>query len=351
MKPSWEKTPSRLFLSIASIVFTLILMEFGLRYFRPVNYLRPPTRPPWHKLIHQPSSIPGLAYELAPNMEMVWHGVTVKTNSYGMRDHEPIRNKNDSLLRIVVLGDSYTFGWDAPAEETYPKVLEKRLNESTADRNQHFEVLNFGVSGYATWEEALVLKHKALAWDPEVVIIGYVLNDPETDVVDDLHAYFVKPRWWQYLNVFRLIARVKSNCDIKRIGDGDYTRYLHAQSRGKWMSVVGAFRDIKDIASRRAIKVLVVIFPKVQGKSWKGSWAGYPYKGIHKQVGDLAVKNGFQVIDLYEVYSHYEPRDVLLWPDEHPNRLGHELAARAIEEKLMAERSFFFNARKQEPKR
>ncbi len=343
MNTDRKKTWFRLFLCLASVVFTLSLTELGLRYFRPVNYRRPPEGPPWNKLLHQPSSIPGLAYEMAPNMEKVWDGVIIKTNSYGMRDHEPVPQKTDSLRRVVVFGDSYTFGLGVPAEQTYPKVLEKLLNQSTVSTNYQYEVLTFAVIGYSTQDEALLLKHKALAWDPDVVIIGYVLNDPEIEPIDNLHSYFDKPRWWQYSHLLRLVARVKHNREMKTLGGGDYYRYLHAEGQEKWMSVVRAFREIQDVTSRRGITVLVVIFPVAP----LTQWAGYPYQGIHKQVADLARKNGFQAIDLYEVYSHYEPRDLRISPyDEHPTRLGHDLAARAIREKLLAERSFFFGDKK-----
>ena len=330
-------------------------MELGLRWFRPINYLRPLVGVPWGMLIHQPSPITGLSYELAPNIDTTWDKMIIRTNSHGMRDDEPIPGKNDSLLRIAVLGDSFAFGLRIPADEAFPQELEKRLNESTSNRSYHYDVLNFAVVGYSTREEALVLKHKALAWDPAVVIVGYVLNDPELDPIQPLHAYFGKPHWWQFSHLFRLIARVKYNWDGERLGGGNHVKYLHAEGEDKWIGVVDAFSDIKDMTSRRRIKVLVVIFPilkkELQEKTWNG-WSDYPYKGLHKQVSHLATSNDFQVIDLYEAYFAYRPRDLFVSPwDGHPNRLGHDLAARAIAEKHLAEHSYFFKTKNQEPER
>ena len=128
------------------------------------------------------------------------------------------------------------------------------------------------------------------------------------------------------------------------MGGGDYYFYLHAQDQRKWQSVVDAFRDIRDVTSPRSIKVLVVIFPEVT-ESFKGKpWSDYPYTKIHQQVSDLAVRNGFRVVDLLEAFSQYPSRDLTFaGTDDHPNVLGHEVAARAIEKELLADSSYFFD--------
>jgi len=341
------KKYARLFLAVTSILFTLGVAEIGLRLFRPINYMRPTAPQESQMLLHRRSRIPGLLYEMAPSKEIVWEGVPTKTNSYGMRGDEPISPKSNSLVRIAALGDSYTFGLGVRVEEAYPEMLEKLLNESLASQGRHFSVLNFGVLGYCTREEALVLRYKALAWDPDIVIIGYVLNDPETDPVQLTPAAFGKTHWWRYFHLFRMIARVEYNREVNRLGGGDYYKYLHAEAGEKWQSVVQAFSETRDLTSPRRIPVLVVIFPMVHGSLWAETWADYPYLEIHKQVADLAIQNGFQVVDLYEVYRHFALRDVIISPrDDHPTHLGYLLAARAIAEKLSAERSLLPEATK-----
>jgi len=57
----------------------------------PIDYRPPPSELPnvARDIIYQPSDIPGLDYELVPNMGTQARGVWVKTNSYGMRGNEP----------------------------------------------------------------------------------------------------------------------------------------------------------------------------------------------------------------------------------------------------------------------
>jgi hypothetical protein len=358
MSSSLRKGFSRLLVIVAALLFTFVVLELGLR---AVHFIRHRGQKssvffgpePQSRLFHRASSIPGLDYEMTPDREIVIGGISIKTNQYGMRDSEPSSEKTDSPCRIAALGDSYTFGWGVHAEEAYPKVLEKMLRESSAAKECQFEVLNFGVLGYSSYDEDLMLKCRVVNFNPRVVILGYVLNDPEIDPVQPIHAYFAKLAWWQHVRLFRLAGtwatQVSDDWDRKRLGGGDYYVYLHAPQQRKWQSVVDAFSDIREVTSRQNIKVLVVIFPELT-ESFKGkSWADYPYRNIHKQVSDLAVKNTFRVVDLLAAFSQYPSQDVVLGGiDDHPSVLGHEVAARAIEEELLSESSYFFGLKPQQ---
>jgi hypothetical protein len=117
------------------------------------------------------STTPGLEYELVPGASGAGWGSEVRLSSAGMRDREYARSKPPGVRRVAVLGDSLTFGTGLSAEQTYPDVLEERLR---ADR---VEVLNFGVGGYDVADDAAVLEHAALAYEPDLVLVGYCVND------------------------------------------------------------------------------------------------------------------------------------------------------------------------------
>ncbi len=336
MNPASRATSYKLLLSVGALLFSLVLAETGLRLFRPQSYMEPVSNERPMSLLHETSAIPGLSYDLAPNRDSVFRGIQVKTNSAGMRDRDRPQQKSPGTVRIAVIGDSYTFGLGVTAEEAFPSVLEGLLNDSSGQGGLRYEVLNFGVIGYCSRDEALFLKYKALACSPDVVILAYVLNDPETDPIQPLHQAFDKPRWWQHFHLLRLIAKAKNNGDIQRLGGGDYIKYLHAPGEEKWRSVVKAFQDIRDVTSARHIKVMVVIFPDVFDKSWTSSWANYPYRQIHKQVADLAVKTGLAELDLLDAWESYAPTDIVLkGHNDHPNRKGHRVTAEAILQRLL----------------
>lgn len=323
----------RALLLVISLAVSLFVVELGLRatelvYYRPIP---PPLEDEsWGRLSVRRSEVPGLAYELVPDSSLPWRRWMTETNSYGMRDREPLPDA-DGLVRIAAVGDSFTFGWKVRPDQGYPDVLEQRLNDG-AEPGVEFDVLNFGVSGYSSRDEALVIEHKVVPWNPRVIVIGYVLNDPEITALQPLQAAFVPTEWWRHSYLLRLLAQVRWEAKVRRLGDGDYYRYLYADTE-RWNSVVEAFADIGRTADRTGARVLLVVFPRIPPPD--GSWDDYNYADLHVQIGELGRSNGFTVLDLYSRFSKYKPRQFgVTEADRHPNWRGHNLAARAIEHRL-----------------
>ncbi len=114
---------------------------------------------------HRPSSI--LGYELVPNS-------VPEVNSFGMVGREHRLEKDKDTYRILVLGDSITeHNW-------YVEKLEDKLNNSNPKLDHKFELWNGAVMGYQVNQYAAYLKHKGLRYRPDMVIIGFCLNDFDT---------------------------------------------------------------------------------------------------------------------------------------------------------------------------
>lgn len=324
---------SKLFILLIAVIITLISTELFLSTFHPIDYMKPPGPIPndtWHELLHRRSHIPGLSYELVPNKEKYSHGTMIRTNSYGMRDQEPFPLSDTSVCNIIVVGDSFTFGFGVSEQDTYPNILEELLGNDTTGGN--IQVLNLGVGGYSIRDETIVIKYKGLKWKPKLIVIGYVLNDPEINPFQPLHNYYQKPHWWQYLNILRLIAKTKKKCDINRIGHGDYIRYLHAQNYKIWKSVLKAFNEIKSLTQKQNIPVILVIFPWTLPIPWKY----YPFHDLHSQLTEAGRRNGFYVINLLETFTKYSPSDLMVSrADNHPTKFGHKLVAQVIYKTIM----------------
>lgn len=136
------------------------------RGFDPVGDLRRGGVP-----VLRSSQTPGLGYELIPNSRGFAWGVDVQVNADGFRDRSYARPKPAGTARVVVLGDSIVFGTGLAAEETFAKQLEAHLAPRA------IEVLNLGVPGYDVAQEVALLEHVALAYEPDVVLVGYSVND------------------------------------------------------------------------------------------------------------------------------------------------------------------------------
>jgi len=94
----------------------------------------------------------------------------INTNSQHMRaikdfDYE----KNPERTRIVLLGDSYTWGDDVPNKYSYASILEQLIPNS--------EVLNFGIKGIGIDLMYLRWKYEALNFKPDIVVMTVYTDD------------------------------------------------------------------------------------------------------------------------------------------------------------------------------
>ena len=99
----------------------------------------------------------------------------VKLNSEGFRDTDFPLSKPPHTIRIVCLGDSWTFGHNADQDRTYPHRLAVLLKDSFP--NVNIEVLNLGTLASTSHEGLEVLQRRALSLNPDLVVIGYSMND------------------------------------------------------------------------------------------------------------------------------------------------------------------------------
>ena len=76
------------------------------------------------------------------------------------------------MLRIAILGDSFTEGREVGLAETFWKVMEAKVAACLPDNANAVEALGFGVNGYGTAQEYLVLETSVWAYDPDIVLLA-----------------------------------------------------------------------------------------------------------------------------------------------------------------------------------
>jgi len=228
--------------------------------------------------------------------------------------------------------------------QVYTEILERKLN-SIAKR---YGVLNFGVNGYDTLQEVEVLKTKALKFNPDMIIVGYVLNDPfPSDAIigffnriDDrkqsackipLISLRMPCALADFINNLKTIKFAHEKwLNIKAKFEDDFYTALYSKN-STWQSLSDSFKEIDSAAKKKNIKVVVVIFPILKNLQ------DYKWAEIHSRVAQRAEKNGFYVIDILDEYKKYKDEELKIQDTDiyHPNRLGHEIAADAIYKRLL----------------
>lgn len=102
----------------------------------------------------------------------------VRLNSAGFHDVEHRLEKLPGVLRVAIVGDSFTQATEVPLQAHFGRQLERWLSPHNA------EVLSFGVVGYGTAQELLLLEQTVLPYRPDVVVLMMYLGN---DVSDNHH--------------------------------------------------------------------------------------------------------------------------------------------------------------------
>lgn len=115
---------------------------------------------------------PKLLGDIQPDTDRIWANpqlpYQVKTNGQGLRMPRDLEVPK-SRQRILLLGDSFTFGIHLPDVHTYPALLQARLNDR--------EILNAGVPGYSIPQERALFVERAHFCEPDITILQVLFND------------------------------------------------------------------------------------------------------------------------------------------------------------------------------
>lgn len=130
------------------------------------------------RALHRLSESRDMLYELVPGSSAtIDYGargsVVYRISSQGVRGPERTVPKPHGVHRILILGDSVTFGYYVPEELTFVALLETALRRL----DPAVEVINGGVGGYNTHNEISWLKERGLAFEPDVVVLAFCPND------------------------------------------------------------------------------------------------------------------------------------------------------------------------------
>jgi len=299
------------------------------------------------------SDDPVLEYELVPGAVFS----SVPFSSAGLRDREFSEEKPEGVYRIAVIGDSVTFGLGVDGAQSYPKELETLLNRYREPGAPTFEVMNFGVIGYNAAQLSAMPDARVARFDPDCIIYGYVLNDPQAWSLEVEALEILKEGWRGdhlagigrqlrhsrlYLLLRASLADEPEQPDLYDQEPGgvafreerhvSYLRSLHERVE-TWRSVTACLHRLSRPAGKPgAPPVIVTTFPI----EWDYGSDAYALTDIHERVIAEARGNGLLAIDLAPAFERVAgvTGDKLFVDFLHPSPLGHKVAALALLKEL-----------------
>jgi hypothetical protein len=258
--------------------------------------------------------------------------------------------KSDGSFRIVFLGDSFTFGEGVRNEDTFAEEAARQLRK----QRHPVEPCNLGVGGYNTSQSLFMLKQMGLGMNPDVVVVGYTLNDAEPPLfrIDPESGQSVRrdresritaeataskpPKGFIYR--FR-IAQLAWHVTRQRkmtTQTIEYYRSINKPGEEGRIESERALREIISICRERDIPCIILLFPLLFDLS-----DDYPFESSHERIRKLAEESDAVVIDMLPSLRGRKSHDVIVHPtDQHPNETVHKLAGSLLAETISTLESF-----------
>jgi lysophospholipase L1-like esterase len=318
--------------AIALVVFALIggailevfcrtVLDDGMRFeFEMWRYAR-------ELKVAQPD--PQLPFVHRPNGRARVMGADVALNGRGLRaDHETADRKAPGSMRIMMLGDSVTFGFGVGQDESTSARLEGLLNADGG--TTRYEVLNAGVGNYNTvMEVANYLQHgRSLA--PDLVVLNFFVNDAETTPVPKGNVLTRSSLAAVYFN-----NRVDSVARWTNGAPGwqQYYSDLFNDDAPGWQAAQQAIAALKRACDEDGRPLVIVNYPDLHQTQ------PYPLGRITTRIQRVAESLPARFLDLTPIVE--EQHDAALtWVnggDPHPNAATHALYARRIADWLRSD--------------
>lgn len=315
------------------------------------------------------------------------------TNEIGLRDRS-IPPKDPAVIRILGLGDSFSYSNSVNLEETYFKQLEKDLNAAGRTR---VEVINGAVPAYSTIQEWRYLERDGIALSPDMVLLGfYVGNDfqdshelfdslqrPTVDVVDGqlrANENFPSARYDRQERPLRtatlhvraffasnsalyVFLRERFSETLWRLGlrnnppPPDFcAKEPSASLKAGWAETRRVLRAMQAFCDARNIRLLIVTLPtqyQVHEDLWthhvntfKLNPEEYDLTKPQALLKEFCAENGIEQVDVLPAMRAASQTERLFYPiASYMTPAGHALVARVVREYLTGNTSHELVAR------
>lgn len=252
--------------------------------------------------------------------------IDYRINSRRMRGPETPTTKPANSFRVVVLGDSFTFGEGVREDDAYPIVLGRLLQTRLGGRA--VEPINAGVQAYGTVDEAVFFEAHALALQPDLVLVGFVLNDAtDARVTISQHEDRMRAAPLSWLGRMSRIEEIVELRSVQARVQDEYFRTTRASFESeRWSLCVQALRYLHELGRERGFRFGVIVWPLLYGLD-----GAYPFEDLHRKVLDECRRADIPALDLLPTFRGRAADSLWVHPtDQHPNEIAHRLAAEAI---------------------
>jgi hypothetical protein len=297
---------------------------------------------------------PVLNWRYRPNSVSYFNDIVYQINERGFRDHLYPYEKQRKTYRIFLASDSVGFGTNVQMGDSYPKILERELNE-LKQQHSHFEVINYSMPGLSIKQKFHLVDLYAKKYAPDLIMIDFVMNDvefetrkkPEGENDQKCSIALVhlpvscELKAWLTRSAFLFLIKETVETSLWRINvedknyyydqvESDYYHRLYAQPEIKrYLKTV--FEGIRMYQAENKIPVVLPIFPLIY------DYRKYKWDDINDLIISLCKENEVLPVSLLEYFRQFPYNEMRVQRGDftHPSVKGNTVAAQAIVKTLL----------------
>lgn len=230
---------------------------------------------------------------------------------------------------VVLLGDSFTFGIGVPEDSTAAVRLERALAipRAARPRDRPLAVINAGVPGYGTREQAARLPDLLARFDPEAVVLVFVPNDalPIEDTFD--REDFIRDTSSPVgpLRILDAWTSAAARAERDRAVEAWYLSYYVGERRARWEEARRGLLAMDEACRARGSAFGVAVFPLLHRLDER------PLAVVHELVRSACASRDIPCLDLTPTLAEAGERALWIHPtDHHPSSDAHGRVAAAL---------------------
>ena len=306
---------------------------------------------------HQPQVVhekhERLGWTMKPQQTGYMMGIPASINEFGLRGNPISLSKPPNKERILVLGDSNTFGYLTEDENVYPFLLERQLNAIPG--TSKFEVINAGHQRYAPSQQLDYLQLYGMDFQPDTLVVGVYrwrnlyrgenwdgeFESPKEKYVQRLWEKYPRMMWLVKNSAVITLARDR----LARVSKSVSGLITYGKAEKLSAEKLNQFNEdfqryystLLEFTSRNEMRLILVYLPHADNvRSRQRDERGWAF------IEEFSRRSRVEAIDMFDAFveAHHVQLKELYFPyNDHFTSVGHQLVAQELLNLLATDRT------------
>jgi lysophospholipase L1-like esterase len=253
--------------------------------------------------------------------------VYISVGYKGFRNAEPVPiETTPDQIRILAVGDSFTFGYGVMEEDTYIYRLQKNLHQNTG---KNVLVLNAAVPGSDLPKYLEQIRRPEERLNPHLILVGLHLNDimnyPTSLIIEKVAQHFD----WKIRKFSRVLNYCLYQLERKLSAPINIKMMLNTYTPERRKIFLDFIHEVKTITSQKKAKLFFAVYPIFY------DFQNYAFHDVHRDIAEILTQEKIPFVDFLSEFENANAEDYWITKnDQHPNELANDIFLKKVEKPI-----------------